>query len=287
MHKGGPTYLKLLMGLIVATSEKSLRSLLDKVAKLKLSDFNGEDVNKAVSFLRGAILILKDNNALPTDFNTLLLKTFKQTSCDDFKSFVGLLEHNVELKVTTITVEETLRLFENKYTEMLGRNEWTPKSITKEQESAFQTAETNKTIICFNCGGIGHGIKNCKQPLNQAAIDVRKNIILGSNSSSNTTENKSDGSNSKKKSRRSNKDKKGHSDPMKKPPGKDESHEKLINGKKFFWCGRPGCCKWGDHKSGDHPKTNDEANHAKESIGDDSDSKQEAHYLTGSSLSGF
>ena len=54
MHKGGPTYLKLLMGLIVATSEKSLRSLLDKVAKLKLQDFNGEDVNKAVSFLRGA-----------------------------------------------------------------------------------------------------------------------------------------------------------------------------------------------------------------------------------------
>ena len=72
VHKGGPTYLKLLMGHIVATSKKSLRSLLNKVSSLKLTDFNGEDVTKAVSFLRGAVLILKDNDSLPSDFLTLV-----------------------------------------------------------------------------------------------------------------------------------------------------------------------------------------------------------------------
>ena len=295
-HKGGPTYLKLLMGLIVATSEKSLRSLLDKVGKLKLSDFNGEDVNKAVSFLRGAILILQDNNALPNDFNTLVMKIFKSTSCDDFKSFVKLLEHNVELKVTKITIEETLRLFENKYTEMLGRNEWTPKSVTKDQESGFNanTGGTS-TMMCFNCGGLGHGIKSCPQAINQTAIDIRKKLVLGSSSSGQggNTNAPKDGKRKQKESKKNGgggSTATGHRDPMKKPPGKNESHEKTINGKKLFWCGKQGCCKWGDHKSADHPGGSkpEGANHIEENIGDDNNgSSPQAHYLTGSSLTGF
>ena len=79
MHKGGPTYLKLLMGLIVATSKKSLRLLLNKISTLKLTDFNGEDVGRAVSFLRGASLILNDNNALPSDFLHLILNIYSPT----------------------------------------------------------------------------------------------------------------------------------------------------------------------------------------------------------------
>jgi hypothetical protein len=154
-HKGGPTYFNLLMGLIVATSKKSLWSLLDKIAKLQLTDFDGEDVNKAVSFLRRALLILKDNNVLPTNFNGLIIKIFKKTSCDDFKTFVGLLVLNVELKLTTFTTEDTLSLFEKKYTEMLGQNEWSPKSKTKDQESAFYGNTNNGKcgFMCFNCGG--------------------------------------------------------------------------------------------------------------------------------------
>ena len=77
---------------------------------------------------------------------------------------------------------------------------------------------------------------------------------------------------------------------MKKPPGKNESHEKSINGKKYYWCGKPGCCKWGDHKSQDHPNDAD-ANHA-DHVGDDGNSSPQdtssttdsAHFLSSSSL---
>ena len=41
------------------------------------------------------------------------------------------------------------------------------------------------------------------------------------------------------------------------PPKAGESHEKTFNGTKLFWCGKPGCCKWGNHKSADHPSDSD------------------------------
>ena len=305
-YKGGPTYLKILMGLIVATSEKSLHSLLDKVAKLKLSDFDGEDVNKVVSFLCGATLILRDNKSLPADFASLVLKIFKQTSCADFHSFVGLLEHNLELKLTNLTAEEQLHLFETKYTEMVGRNEWTPKSLTKDQESSFSFAE--RKLLCYNCGGIGHGIPQCKLPLDQEAINMQKGIITGQRSSDNNTskfgnKNKSSNTNPKNgspkggppKFKKSNNGKPSSDkprDPFKKPPAKGESHQKKIDGKQLFWCGKEGCCCWGDHKTSDHP-TNGNANHLGSKLGvgdddnaDDTDSHS-ASYLTASSFLGF
>ena len=290
-HKGGPTYLKLLMNLIVATSEKSLRSLLDKVAKLKLSDFNGEDVNKAVSFLRGALLILRDNDALPSNFGTLLIKIFKQTSCEDFRSFVGLLEHNVELKIKTITTEETLRLFEQKYTEMLGRNEWTPKSITKEQESMYSVEggsnNTSTPMMCYNCGALGHGIRTCPQPINQDAINVRKAIIQGGrksgNSNSKSGNNKSRNNDKKRNSKNKGGAKKGDVDMKKIPPKRNQPHEKTINGQTFHWCGK--CAAWTDHKTENHPNA-EEGNHVEDEqviIGDDS-SVNKAKYISGASL---
>lgn len=307
-HKGGPTYLKLLMGLIVATSEKSLRSLLDKVGTLKLSDFNGEDVNKAVSFLRGAILILRDNDALPNDFGTLILKIFKQTSCDDFKSFVGLLEHNVELSMTKKTIEEILQLFETKYTEMLGRNEWTPKSITKGQESVYNMTVHQLKMMCFNCGGLGHGTRTCPQPLCQKSIAARKEIManysrrMSTNSNGgNNTSSQSDGGGNKNGNKSGRQQRgKGPSNPLKVPPQRDESHEKVFNGKTLYWCGKPKCCKWGDHKGENCPhmkkKNDDNANHvddAASAVGDDSPSVTEetggyaGMTLTATSLSGF
>lgn len=318
-HKGGPTYLKLLMGLIVATSEKSLRSLLDKVGSLKLTDFNGEDVAKAVSFLRGAILILRDNQALPSDFYTLLIKIFKNTTCDDFRSFVKLLEHNVELKLTTMTSDETLALFEKKYTDMLGRNEWTPNNTTTDQGSAFALADGVRKILCFNCGGIGHGVKDCRKPIDPKAIAIRKEIVLkdrstaGSNPNSGSPRSSGSSSSFQSSNRRNNRGpsqgsggststssssstSRGPSNPLKVPPKRDEPHEKSINGKKLHWCGKPGCCKWGDHKTNDHPTSNsgNPQGNIIEDIGDDSTRTTKATQPTGSagylganSLSGF
>ena len=319
LHKGGPTYLKLLMNLIVATSKKSLRSLLNKVSSLKLSDFDGEDVNKAVSFLRGAVLILKDNDALPSDFLTLVINIFKQTSCATFASYVTTIEHNVDLEIAKFDTEGLLSLFEKKYIDMIGRSEWTPKSTAVDQQSSFYSTASNLSIMCFNCGGIGHTVSECKQPLDANAIEIRKNIIFNKDKkkssgspSAGQAGSRSDGHNNNGGGgNRSNDNSGASSSPraLKVPPRKGESHEKTINGTKMYWCGKPGCCKWGDHKSAGHPSDDGQANpqglladdassgtseHA--DIGDDSSSRQETGtytavsgggFLTSSSLTGF
>lgn len=308
-HKGGPTFLKLLMRLIVATSEKSLRSLLDKVAKLKLSDFNGEDVRKAVSFIRGAVLILKDNKALPSDFLILVLRTFRQTTCTNFSTFVGLLEHNVELKMTALSLEDILQLFEKKYTDMLGRGEWTPKSVTKDQASGFSGHAANytgsKSIICFNCGGLDHIVSECKMPIDKRAISIRKGIILGTGEGTGVGNNKyqrpKGNSGAGPGNGKGDRDSKPPPNPLLVPPKRSESHEKVFDGKKLYWCGKPGCCKWGDHKTVDHPEPDNDANPqgnladdssqpGSTDVGDDSTSETggyaagAAHFLTSTSL---
>ena len=299
LHKGGLTYLKLLMGLIVATSKKSLRSLLNKIASLKLTDFNGEDVGRAVSFLRGANLILKDNDGLPSDFLTLILNIFRETTCLTFKSYVTTLEHNLELGITELSADDIMRLFENKYVDMLGRSEWTPKSITTDQQSGFFS---NGVIMCFNCGGIGHSVRKCTEAINQEHIDIRKNIVFGKNGN---------GNGNKKKRRNRNKNKESDSevvsndannneDSLTTPPKSGESEEKSVNGIKQFWCSK--CVKWTNHKTVDHRDSGtknqqgnlanlhlDENNEIQDNIGNDKSDHRVTYagYLNNGSLSGF
>ena len=246
LHKGGPTYLKLLMGLIVATSKKSLRSLLNKISTLKLTDFNGEDVGRAVSFLRGANLILRDNDGLPSDFLTLILNIFRETTCLTFKSYVTTLEHNLELGITNLSADDIMRLFENKYIDMLGRSEWTPKSITQDQQSGFFT---NGIIMCFNCGGIGHAIRDCKEEINQEHIDIRKNIVFGKANKN------GDGGKRRRRNKNKSKDESTEAEPnannsLTIPPKSGETEEKTVNGTKHYWCSK--CEKWTNHKTHEH-----------------------------------
>ena len=287
LHKGGPTYLKLLMGLIVATSKKSLRSLLNKVSSLKLTDFNGEDVGRAVSFLRGASLILRDNDALPSDFLTLILNIFKQTTCAPFSAYVTTLEHNVDLGVTTIEADDVLRLFENKYIDMLGRTEWTPKSITKDQQSGFYSGGGSLNLMCFNCGGLGHSVKECKLPINQEHIDARRDLVFNRND---RRKNQSGSKNNKAGDSLNNNNNNGggggsdkKQNALTTPPKSGESDEKTVNGTKLFWCTK--CAKWTDHKTDEHQNssTNDpQGNLANdkynEDIGDDSGNQETGSY---------
>ena len=290
LHKGGLTYLKLLMGLIVATSKKSLRSLLNKVSSLKLTDFNGEDVGRAVSFIRGAGLILKDNDALPTDFLTLILNIFRETTCATFKSYVITIEHNVDLEIMHFTPDDVLRLFENKYIDMLGRTEWTPKSTTTNQGSGFYSNDSgkpsNSTIMCFNCGGLGHGVKDCKQPINQEHIDLRKSLIFKKKG-----DRKNPGKGGKRKDTKksdnsqTNNSSSNQRSPLLVPPKQGESHEKVVDGTKLYWCTK--CGQWTTHKTEDHPTDNeanpqgnlaDDDGNDDEAIGDDSTTSESGNF---------
>ena len=58
----GPTFWKVLMDLVIATSETVMRRIINKIATVKLSDFNGEDVTQCATFLRSSYTLLKNHD---------------------------------------------------------------------------------------------------------------------------------------------------------------------------------------------------------------------------------
>ena len=122
-HKGGLTYLKLLLNLILSTSQKSLQLLTDKLGKLRITDFPGENVTQAVSFLRGTVLILRDNKAIPSDLQSLVLCVFKVSTCDTFRLHIMSIESLTELGVKQYSLDTLLTDIDSKYIDLLGRGE--------------------------------------------------------------------------------------------------------------------------------------------------------------------
>ena len=238
--KGGPTYLKLLQQLVLSTSEKSLRSLTNKLARLTIADFPGEDVTKAVSFIRGAVLILKDNNALPSDIITQVLQIFKKSCCESFRIHVTNIDSLITLKVKSYHLDDLLTDLDKNYIDLLGQNEWTAKSPTVDQQSGFNATpgSDKRKIICFNCGGIFHGVADCPHPRDETAISLCKELMSAFGKPKDSVT-------------------KGTRDPYLIPPRRGEPQEKVIDGKFMKWCGKPGCKKWNpDHTTDEHDAHN-------------------------------
>ena len=242
-HRGGPTYLKLLLGLILSTSQKSLRSLTDKVQILRITDFPGENATKAVSFIRGAVLILSNNDAAPTDLVPLVLRIFSSSTCTKFKTHVDNIDFMLELgQLPNYTLDTILSNIDKKYIELVSRNEWSPLTASPQQSSSFLSGNPSaiRKIICFNCGGVGHPVPECPKPKDDVMIELWKSIMAEY------------GGKAKPSSSPSN----GKSNPLLIPPKKGEPHKKLIDGVLMKWCGKRGCRCWNpDHSTKEHPPT--------------------------------
>jgi hypothetical protein len=244
---GGPTYLKLLLNLVLSTSQKSLRTLTDKLGRLQITDFPGENVTQAVSFLRSAILILRDNSSTPADLLNLVLRIFKKSTCDPFRTYVSSIDTLVELNLKEYEMDDILTMLDGKYIDLLGRGEWTSTSPTEGQASGFTAGLENVLrIICFNCGAVGHGVNNCPHPKDDQMIKLRREIMESYGGS--------------KGQHGSSNNRKYGGDPTLRPPGKGEKHEKVFDGVTKYWCGKPGCRCWTDHTSTEHPGGSASAN---------------------------
>ncbi|GFH61162.1 hypothetical protein CTEN210_17638 [Chaetoceros tenuissimus] len=181
----GPIYLYWLNKLIISTSEKALRTLLDKLEKLRLKQIDGEDVQKAGQYIRAVVKILDAHNSTPSDLHLFLFRTFQDCSTDEFVQFVQGIERKLELdhlfsnavQKLIICYKQLLSQFEAKYLDLLDRGEWVAKSVTKGQDSSFNVNEGKKETICFNCGKLGHTVPNCDKPRDDDTIRRYSEIL--------------------------------------------------------------------------------------------------------------
>ena len=288
--RGGPVYLMLMNKLILATSEKAMRGLTDKLSSLKLSDFDGENVLKCGSYLKSVLTLLGNHNKVPHDINLLLFAIFKHCSTTEFVDFVKSIESLIDTsaifgKDFSLSPEKILNELESKYSDLLGRDKWEAKSTKNNQNSAFsaEISGNQNDVICYNCGELGHILTDCKKPKNDAAIAARRAIITGNKSGAGHGGGRGGRGRGRGKGRggRSGRGRGGRGGnggrggsntptqentqnsatntqrELKTPPKPNESHTKKIDGNELHWCGR--CGKWTDHGTADHPSQSESA----------------------------
>ena len=157
LEQGGPAYFFFMIQTILHVSEEGARVMLKKLQTMKLSSFQGEDVDKVVSLLRASLERLDAINKTPFDIEKQLFKVFRSCSVPEFSEFFKTMEFNHALGTSAFSVEEILSIAEDQYQKLSG--EWNT-HISK--PSSFLSS--SRQTICWNCGKKDHTIGNCPEP---------------------------------------------------------------------------------------------------------------------------
>jgi hypothetical protein len=266
-HTTGPVYFKILMTTILACSPESLRGLTTLIQTATLKDFDGENVVDFVSFARGTVEHLRNNDALPIDILSIITTALKQCSTPDFVSYITSMYNNKVQGVKECTVDAMLDAAESEYIALTTSNKWQLGTNPAEQESVFFAGK------CFDCGRQGHrkGDKSCPgrgksggRGRGRRAYRGRGNPGRGREDGRGRGRGRGGGSFIPKD---------------RSPPATGEPHSRTKNNRNEKWCGRCGYWTWGEkaHETQGCPFTPASANVASPeptntpdaSIGDD------------------
>ena len=176
-EQGGSLFFIIMLQQLVSNTEEAARSLQNRLEKLHISAIEGENVDKAVSQIRGAIGRLGQINKLPQDLTRKLLAIFQTTSVEDFN---GTFKHLAQQRTldaivgrssTTYDPDKLCALAEQLYHEKLETGDWSGVT-TKEKGAIFM--QHGKTPTCWNCGESGHVLPDCPKPPHAETIAKNK-----------------------------------------------------------------------------------------------------------------
>ena len=259
LESGSIVIFKVMMTLVISSTSAALRTLTKKLDNLKLTDFDGENVSKCSSFVRGAVSLMESNKALPKDIEEMTFTIFKYCSTPDFVAHVSFLS-NLKLlngfsaiDNINLSYDDLLLSMEGKYTDLKAQDKWLAKCTPAESSftassSKSKGIDTGASYRCFNCGKEDHRLADCPEPRNKQRIEENRRKFLQKKK--------------KKTSQRTGGSNESTSPPtnltledrLKIPPGEGQKHMKVIGNrgseKCVKWCDT--CKHWGDHLTVDH-----------------------------------
>jgi hypothetical protein len=238
--RGGPLFFVIMMELLLSQTEEAVIALQTKLKKMDLKSIPGENVERAVSLSRAALVRLETFGKVPDDIIRILLRIFQTSSVPAFNEFFHHLEQQrkVEQAMSTTKTEETnvttqniLRAATIQYRSLWEENLWTG---VRNGTSTFSTSTTandkggkSPHSKCWNCGDVNHSLPNCPKPLNKAKISESKKAFskalkkakeTGSDSKSTTTSKTT-----------------GNVPGKWRPPAPEENNRRTIDGRAMWW----------------------------------------------------
>jgi hypothetical protein len=139
---GGATFFKIALECITSMSHTVSMSLSIKITNLTIKKFDGENVIKVISSLRGATQRLTMSGMLPPHLPIILYRIFQSSSCVQFNNFFAALYAREEADVILygphrrLPAETLFRVAEHQYRTMLEDGTWT---VVGKKPSAFNT----------------------------------------------------------------------------------------------------------------------------------------------------
>ena len=216
---GGPLYFWHIMNLILSSSEQAATTLTERINSLKIYSIPGEDVLKAVSLLRSAIVRLKHIGKLPLDIRKKILDVLQTTSIKEFNEIFRIMKITTAFTSAPLSVETILQIAESTFVEMQEASKWVGNS---------SDASMFNAIICHRCGGVGHVFNSCPE----------------ANKATHRNQNVNNSSNGKRGGKSNAKRRKGRfpTGPEWTTPPTDGIKTKTINGIIHHWCHH--CQRW-------------------------------------------
>ena len=109
MERGGPLLYHYIIQIIQSTTEDSIRAMTLRVTKMKITDFQGENIGKVTSQLRSALIRLKTTNNLPPNITNKIFKIFQTRCIDNFNEVCRAMKMLTRLQGLNYTTKTILK----------------------------------------------------------------------------------------------------------------------------------------------------------------------------------
>jgi Zinc knuckle len=239
--QGGPLLFIIMIKKLQLDTDNAVQYLINNVKNMKITNYEGENVSRVVSLIRGAYKRLKGVglNKLPDEFPKWIVEVFQTSSVSEFNEGFAHLQRQVHVdsflknddRETYPSVEKLLKLAEKLYLDLTMVNKWNGVT-TKANQSAFPAltgTPNKKKLTCWNCGQEGHSLQECKATRNEDLIKKRKESFRAAKKK------KRDEKKKNESGTKNNNGTQSENNGKWKPPTAEEKNRRIIDGKHMFW----------------------------------------------------